>query len=148
MIRTLVSAAFLLLSATLVLGQEEAPLTDEYGNLLDREGAAGDTERPPSPEVLTAPGGILRVLDKIDGSVTDLELLNGDSRALGSLTIALSECRYPSDNPAGDAYALLSIFYRDATEPLFAGWMIASSPAVNAMEHPRYDVWVLRCKIS
>ncbi|MCW8843320.1 MAG: DUF2155 domain-containing protein, partial [Rhodobacteraceae bacterium] len=30
--------------------------------------------------------------------------------------------------------------------PLFQGWMIASSPALSALDHPRYDVWVLRCK--
>jgi Uncharacterized protein conserved in bacteria (DUF2155) len=148
MIRALVGAVILGLSTTLAVAQEDVPLTDEYGNLLDREGAAGDTERPPPPQVVTARGGILRVLDKIDGSVTDLELLNGDSRALGSLTIALSECRYPSDNPAGNAYALMNIYYRDATEPLFSGWMIAASPAVSAMQHPRYDVWVLRCITS
>jgi len=23
--------------------------------------------------------------------------------------------------------------------------MIASSPALNALDHPRYDVWVMRC---
>lgn len=146
--RVLAGAALLILSATLVAAQDDAPLTDEYGNLLDREGAAGDNERPPPPQVVTAEGGILRVLDKIDGSVTDLEMRNGTTQSLGSLTIALSECRYPSDNPAGDAYALMNIYYREATEPLFSGWMIASSPAVSAMQHPRYDVWVLRCMTS
>ena len=28
----------------------------------------------------------------------------------------------------------------------FTGWMFASSPALNALEHPVYDVWVLDCK--
>ena len=28
---------------------------------------------------------------------------------------------------------------------LFSGWMLASSPALNALEHPVYDVWVLDC---
>ena len=30
-------------------------------------------------------------------------------------------------------------------QTIFSGWMLASSPALNALEHPRYDVWVLRC---
>ncbi|MDA9980314.1 DUF2155 domain-containing protein, partial [Yoonia sp.] len=30
----------------------------------------------------------------------------------------------------------------------FAGWMLASAPALNAMDHPRYDVWALRCITS
>ncbi len=31
---------------------------------------------------------------------------------------------------------------------LFSGWMLASAPALNAMDHPRYDVWALRCITS
>ena len=30
---------------------------------------------------------------------------------------------------------------------LFTGWMFASSPSLNAMEHPVYDVWVIDCKM-
>ena len=33
-----------------------------------------------------------------------------------------------------------------ADQPVFSGWMIASSPALNALDHARYDVWVMRCK--
>jgi len=29
---------------------------------------------------------------------------------------------------------------------IFRGWMFASSPALNALEHPVYDVWVIDCK--
>jgi hypothetical protein len=28
----------------------------------------------------------------------------------------------------------------------FSGWMFASSPALSAMEHPVYDLWVLDCE--
>jgi hypothetical protein len=31
---------------------------------------------------------------------------------------------------------------------VFSGWMIASAPALNAMEHARYDIWVMRCITS
>lgn len=30
---------------------------------------------------------------------------------------------------------------------LFRGWMFASSPSLNALEHPVYDVWVIDCKM-
>ena len=36
----------------------------------------------------------------------------------------------------------------DAVEPLFSGWMFASSPALNALEHPVYDVWVIDCRME
>jgi hypothetical protein len=99
-------------------------------------------------EATTAPGGILRVLDKITGEATNLELLTGETKSIGQLSITLGECRYPTDNPSGDAYELLTVFYRDAPDPVFQGWMIASAPALSAMDHPRYDVWPLRCITS
>lgn len=99
-------------------------------------------------QATSAPSGILRVLDKITGVVTDLEFQAGETKQIGNLTITMSDCRYPSDNPSGDAFELLTILYRGAVTPVFRGWMIASAPALNAMEHPRYDVWPLRCITS
>ena len=99
-------------------------------------------------EARTAPGGVVRVLDKITGEVQDIELRNGETLQIGHLQITLGECRYPASNPSGDAYELLAITYRDNPEPLFQGWMIASAPAISALQHPRYDVWALRCIIS
>ena len=96
-------------------------------------------------EAATAQGADLRVLDKLNGIVTDVSLRTGETATLGYLRINLAECRYPVSNPNGDAFAELRVLYRDAEEPAFEGWLIASAPALNAMEHPRYDVWVLRC---
>lgn len=93
-------------------------------------------------------GAMLRVLDKITGTVQDLELPSGQTHNVGNLAIALGECRYPTGNPSGDAYALLTVIYNNQPDPIFRGWMIASAPALNAMDHQRYDVWVLRCLTS
>lgn len=96
----------------------------------------------------TARGGELRLLDKVTGTVTDLELAAGETVEFGSLRVTLVECRYPLDNPAGDAFANLTITLRNLAAPVFTGWMVASSPALNALDHPRYDVWPLRCITS
>lgn len=96
-------------------------------------------------QAITAPGGTVRVLDKINGTVTDLDLRNGETREVGLLTVTMGECRAPADNPSGDAFALVSIRTRADETALFEGWLIASAPALNAMDHPRYDAWALRC---
>ena len=90
----------------------------------------------------------LRLLDKVAGKSTDVTLQLGDTFKLGELRIIMGECRYPVANPAGDAYAFLTILSLDRTKEYFSGWMIASSPALNALDHVRYDVWPLRCTIS
>nr|WP_168733166.1 DUF2155 domain-containing protein [Thalassobius vesicularis] len=96
----------------------------------------------------TGAGAVLRGLDKVNAQFQDIEILNGTSVRFQRLVIDLGECRYPEGNPAGDAYAYLTIREDGAAEPVFQGWMLASSPALNALDHSRYDVWVLRCKTS
>lgn len=96
---------------------------------------------PPNAE--TAPGAILRMADRVDGTLIDLTMENNSTRVAGALTIGLGECRYPTANPASDAFAYITV--AEAEDQLFSGWMIASSPALSAMDHRRYDVWVLRC---
>jgi hypothetical protein len=90
-------------------------------------------------------GAVLRALDKITTEIRDLDLAAGEAALVGSLRVRLDQCRYPADNPAGDAFARVVIDETETGEILFDGWMLASSPALNALEHPRYDVWVMRC---
>lgn len=99
---------------------------------------------PAAAQVSPGTGVHLRGLDKIDGQVADIEIGIGGTVEFGRLSITLGECRYPSNNPAGNAYAWLDI--EQDGQPVFDGWMIASSPALNALDHPRYDVWVIGCE--
>jgi hypothetical protein len=90
----------------------------------------------------------LRALDTITGLVEDIDLAVGDTTVYERLMISVKECRYPSGNISADAFAYLVIRDVRETLPAFEGWMIASSPALSALEHPRYDVWVLHCKVD
>ena len=99
-------------------------------------------------QVTSAAGGVLRALDKTSGQTVDLEIRAGGMTRMGNLEIVLSDCRYPAGNPSGNAYAALEISERGRQGVVFSGWMIASAPALSAMEHPRYDVWVIRCTTS
>ena len=89
--------------------------------------------------------GAFRVLDKVTGEVSNMTINAGRIAEVGLLRVQLNDCRFPSANPSGDAYAAVSIFYREDTTPIFEGWLLASAPALNALDHPRYDIWVLRC---
>lgn len=98
--------------------------------------------------VVEAPGGVVRWLDKVSGETGNLELSRGQAAQVGRLTIGLDACRYPGEDGATDAYAHLTIFDRLKPDAVFSGWMVASSPALSALDNSRYDVWVLRCLIS
>ena len=96
-------------------------------------------------EASSATGGTVRVLDKITGETTDIRMSRGQTTLFGKLSIVMGDCRYPTNNPNSDAFGWLEIRDDSMQEAAFSGWMFASSPALNALEHPRYDVWLLRC---
>ena len=95
-----------------------------------------------------AEGGTLRALDKVTGIARDIYLRQGETLKLGKLIIILGECRYPISNPVGDAFVHITVVDQKGEETYFRGWMVASSPALNALDHVRYDVWPLRCSNS
>ena len=96
-------------------------------------------------EVESAGGAVLRALDKVSGEVREIELSRGQSAKMGLIEIRLGECRFPQGNPSGDAFAWVEVRTPGRRTTDFEGWMIASSPALSALDHARYDVWVMRC---
>ena len=140
---------------------EELDLGDEFNPEVDVDDAETDlvlddlleelSSAPveaPREEVAAGAASVLRVLDKLTGEVTDLTMTPGETRELGFLSVTVAECRFPVENPAGDAFIFVQA--TDLREGLgvFSGWMIASAPALNALDHPRYDVWALRCNTA
>lgn len=108
----------------------------------------------------------LRALDKITGRSTDIDVKVGEPVVFGSLKVELQVCYQTPPEEAPESAAFLKIA---STQPvavetmeaavdaedvetvseenpeLFSGWMYASSPGLSALEHPVYDVWVIRC---
>ncbi|MBM3605265.1 MAG: DUF2155 domain-containing protein [Alphaproteobacteria bacterium] len=106
--------------------------------LLSSPAAAQDTVR--------AGGGMLRGLDKVSGRTTNLPLQVGEAVRYGRLEIRLGECRYPAADPSSDAFAQIIITDLRQNTTVFSGWMIASAPALSALDDARYDVWVMSCQ--
>jgi hypothetical protein len=97
-------------------------------------------------EVASGAGAMLRGLDKVSGTTRDLTLRIGETATFGRLRLSVTDCRYPVSDPTSNAYAHVTVM--DGETPAFDGWMIAASPALSALDHPRYDVWVLGCITS
>ena len=106
-------------------------------------GAAGTASGFPGDLV------IMQGLDKVTARVTRFEAPIGVTVRFGALRIVARACnRTPPEEPPESA-AFLDIGEVRPGEnalDLFHGWMFASSPALSALEHPVYDVWVLEGK--
>ncbi len=90
----------------------------------------------------------LRGLDKTTARISTFTVRIGEAIEFGSLVIVPRHCdkRPPEETP--ESAAFLEIEDSKPGEPLtrlFTGWMFASSPALNALEHPVYDLWVIDC---
>lgn len=92
---------------------------------------------------------VLQGLDKVTARVWTFDARIGEPIRFGTLEIVPRFCaRTPPEEPP-ESKAFLDIYeVRDGKKgaDLFHGWMFASSPALNALEHPVYDVWVVDCK--
>jgi hypothetical protein len=94
---------------------------------------------------------VLRGLDKITARITTFDAPIDEPVRFGTLEIVVRACdkRPPEEPPAVAAFLEIAEIKPDEQPtPLFTGWMFASSPAISALEHPVYDVWVIDCKMS
>jgi hypothetical protein len=94
---------------------------------------------------------VLLALDKVTARITKLEVATGEGIRFGTLLITVRTCfkRPPEEPPEVTAFLeIVDDRPGEAPVDLFQGWMFASSPALSAMEHPVYDVWVIDCKTS
>lgn len=112
----------------------------------------------------------LRGLDKITGRYQDFQMEVGEPHRFGSLRVHLRVCFQTPPEEVPESAAFLQV---DSLTPMseaveeqpgaeaqkadeaqkageeepriFSGWMFASSPGLNALEHPVYDIWVIEC---
>lgn len=103
-----------------------------------------------TPDTALTAGAELRMLDKMTGKTVTYTVPVGVMERMDRLDVRLDACRAPVDGAAHGTMAFLKIWDTKSADPeaVFAGWMFAESPALSALDHPRYDLWVIRCTTS
>jgi hypothetical protein len=90
----------------------------------------------------------VHALDKITGRAKVLFLPLNQTIRYATLAMTARSCYSTPASETPETSAFLVIEDRRADRPprqVFSGWMYASSPGLNGMEHPLYDVWVVKC---
>lgn len=108
-------------------------------------------EPAPDPRVeVEGKGAVLQGLDKVTARISTLEATVGQTVSFGSLAITVRRCQRSRPDQKLERAAFLEI---DNVDPgtkekkrIFSGWMFMSNPAISALEHPVYDVWVKDCR--
>ena len=140
---------------------EEFPETSAFLEIFDTEhGARGSdlkVQAPPEDAPEEAPDEALAA--EADASAGDLPAIEATDIAGGEIAAAEDASEEPAEAAGARRFTPMTADMR-ALEPapevldgpqadgvnIFRGWMFASSPALNALEHPVYDVWVIDCK--
>ncbi|HTC83700.1 MAG TPA: DUF2155 domain-containing protein [Rhizomicrobium sp.] len=113
--------------------------------------APNATTEPPAPPPAPPPGGtqlMMRGLEKITGRPTSITAPIGKPVNFATLTITARYCYSTPASETPETAAFVQIEDHRPDQParrVFSGWMYASSPGLNAVEHPLYDVWVISC---
>lgn len=155
-------ASLLLASAALAQEDEPGSIEDWEEGVEEPQNAAPlvqqeqqrRTTRP--GELSSRPGtvAVLRGLDKVTARTRDFEVNVGESYRFGALEVTVRYCRRRPPEEPPEVYVFMQIDDRhtdgfgvgSAGVRLFSGWMFASNPALNALDHPVYDVWVIDCR--
>jgi hypothetical protein len=115
---------------------------------------------PPATHVLTVADAmpdargvkrmvVLRGLDKVTGRAIDINAPAGIPVNFGTLIMTARYCYTvpPEEPPETTAFLQIDEAKKgESAKRLFSGWMFASTPALNGLEHSVYDVWVITCK--
>jgi len=99
----------------------------------------------------------LGLLNKRNNITQNVVLKSGESRRIGNVIIKLATCERTApweDPPETGAFVQLFVEERASTQEklawhkVFSGWLLRSSPSLNVVEHPVYDVWVKDCAMK
>lgn len=91
---------------------------------------------------------VMRGLDKITGRPSNIYAPVGVPVKFATLSITVDYCYSTPQSEPPETTAFVQITDNRPDQPprkMFSGWMLASSPSLNGLQHPLYDVWVIGC---
>ena len=104
---------------------------------------------PAHADRISHPTAVFSGLDKITGRIISFEIATNETVQFGSLQITEKACytRPATEAPQTTTFAQVDeIDAKKEYKRIFSGWMFASSPGLNGIEHPVYDIWLTDCK--
>ena len=92
----------------------------------------------------------ITALDKITAKTSSIKLTVGETKFFGSLEIKAYKCQLSEDGDTSDTVAYIQVKDLSAKDNnqvfLFNGWTFASSPTLQSIDHPIYDLWITSCE--
>ena len=135
------------LSPTFEEGKDELDKIDDKNNTLNNNENVIDTSiATKSDEVYVN----LKALDKITAKTSAFKLALGEKKFFGPLEIVVQKCQFSENDDFSDSVAYLQVKDLSSKDNnqvfLFNGWTFTSSPTLQSIDHPVYDLWITSCE--
>ena len=135
------------LSPTFEEDKDELERIEDQGITLDKsKNISGDSKSLNNDKVYIN----LKALDKITAKTSSIRLAVGDKKFFGPLEIKALKCQLSEGNDASDTVAYIQVKDLSSKDNnqvfLFNGWTFASSPTLQSIDHPVYDLWITSCE--
>ena len=135
------------LSPTFEEEKDELEKIDEKSTILKKSDDAVKTSKSNKSDKIYIN---LKALDKITAKTSAFRLAVGEKKFFGALEIKALKCQLSENNETTDAVAYLQVkdlSTKDNNQVfLFNGWTFASSPTLQSIDHPIYDLWITGCE--
>ena len=113
--------------------------------------AALSLATPAAAETISNPIAAFSGLDKITGRITNFDVYIDETVQFGALQLTPRVCytRPPTETQRTSVFLEVDqVSLKGQITRIFTGWMFADSPALNAIDHAVYDIWLNDCKQS
>jgi hypothetical protein len=132
--------------------QQDLPGADEQGNssieTIDTGAAAIANGGTPMAQRVA----VLGLLNKRNGETREVRLKPGQATRMGDVVLRLRACEqtapWEQEQLTG---AFVQVMVRGVDKHwrrTFSGWLYKERPALNAVQHPVYDVWTKSCAMT
>ena len=91
---------------------------------------------------------LMQAMDKVTGRVNKITVPVNSKISFGDFSLVLRACKKRPAEETPENFAFVDVADKSFGEDeynIFRGWMLSSTPGMNAIEHPIYDVWLLEC---
>jgi hypothetical protein len=139
-------------TTTVAAVQQDLPMADQSGNssieTIDTGAAVIANGGTPMAQRVA----VIGLLNKRNGDTREVTLKPGQATRLGDVVLRLRACEqtapWEQEQLTG---AFVQVLVRGVDKHwhrTFSGWLYKERPALNAVEHPIYDVWTKSCAMT
>ena len=89
-------------------------------------------------------------MDKITAKTSSIRVAIGEKKIFGPLEIKALKCQHSDGENTSDTVGYIQVKDLSSKDNdrvfLFNGWTFASSPTLQSIDHPVYDLWIIGCE--